>query len=80
METLGNFKQIGNNQMPAFINRKVKNLKPYTNHFKRTTGANVINNIHEPLNGKYSNSSGRNNNFSGKNPIPNKAFIEIKSN
>jgi len=21
--------------MPAFINRKVKNLKPYTNHFKR---------------------------------------------
>lgn len=22
-------------QLPAFINRKVKNLKPYTNHFKR---------------------------------------------
>ena len=21
--------------MPAFLNRKVKNLKPYTNHFKR---------------------------------------------
>lgn len=33
-----NTNNLMTSELPSFINRKVKNLKPYTNHFKKYNG------------------------------------------